>query len=215
MLVVKSCLRTHSMNTSTIFDKLPLTFLNSSLWLLQTGFNILSSNNASETNAGGRKQTQVQFGLFTKATHRYTIGMVACNLTPSRAAANSLLVWNRQCGGWRTQPKTRFQLDLFPTICHCATNSVWEPALKMIGCAVLIIVKLFLHSSHFMMPASKDKRFQSLFASADVNMHKVLCYRDKGSIMCPWYSSCLLRTSPYVAEWHFGCDLLCVVAHKS
>lgn len=55
---------------------------------------------------------------------RYTIGMVACNLTPSSAAANSLLVWNRQCGGWRTQPKTRFQLDLFPTICHCAPNVV-------------------------------------------------------------------------------------------
>lgn len=138
MRVVKSCLRTHSMNTSTIFDMLPLTFLNGSLWLLQTGFNILIGNNASVTNAGGRKQTRVRLGLFAKATHRYTIGMVACNLTPSRAAANSLLVWNRQCGGWRTQPKTRFQLDLFPTICHCATNAVREePALKMIGVCCL------------------------------------------------------------------------------
>lgn len=52
-----------------------------------------------------------------------------------------------------------------------------------------------------MMPASKNKRFQSLFGSADVNMHKVLCYKDKGSIMCPWYSSCLWE---WVHMWPNG-----------
>lgn len=131
------------------------------------------------TNAGGKKQSS-SVGLFAKATHRYTIGMVACNPTPSTAAAP--LVWNRRCGGWRTQAKARFRVDYFPDVLPVGQTGLASNSSN--GRVRCLNYSSIIHPT-FMMSASKNKRFKSLFDSADVNMHNVLCYTDKERIMCP------------------------------
>jgi len=69
------------------------------------------------------KQTRVQLGLFAKATHRYTIGMVACNLTPSRAAANSLLVWEQAMRGLEDAAENQISAGLVPDDLRCLRTS--------------------------------------------------------------------------------------------
>lgn len=85
----------------------------------------------------------------------------------------------------------------------------------MTGCAVLIIVQLFLYSSHFYDVSIEEQKMSiTLWLRRCEYAQGALLHRQREHNV-PLIFFLSLRSSPYVAGWHFRCDLLCVVIHKS